>query len=332
MAKGRNKKRQRELSKQKKARKKQNQGQQGPRTVPSTSYISVEHPRGRKRNFMIFGLAALVFSAIGGVECYRRSRSEYDSDSSSYSTPVEAQAAEVVDVPVEIPSEISFEQAVRNEHWRQSYLEQLVEEEAKVEEFWTGFGRIVYDPNFKIHDEETGRNTNMGNNEAYGRIKVSKGKISVPIAKTYVEEKGKKPPVYFCHLGFRKDIVSCEDELKSLLDNEAFHAYETMTRKVPLKIKSELSEEEVDKILKSASGDIPRLALELLSFDYQYYNILKKKRVVSKNFVDKFMRSYFGLYREFEELSDKESNNGKFAKLVFSSLVVKLNYSEIRDE
>jgi len=211
-----------------------------------------------------------------------------------------------------VPAKISFEQAqanIRNIPYVQKYLDQLVEEEAKVTKTWQGFDRVIYDPEYKQFEKDAGEKARIrggyhDNNEGIASFAITG------------RDPGKKTVCYASYRCLHPANVVSEDELKSLLDNESFHAYESW-KGIRLN-KSGLSDEEFKNIINSASDEVKNDGFELLSFDYQFYLVMKKKkRKVRKEFIDSLTSEYMKLYRRFEELSKKDSIDGKYAKMIF---------------
>ena len=216
---------------------------------------------------------------------------------------------------IEIPAKISFEQAqdkIHNIPYVQKYLDQLVEEEAKVTKTWQGFDRVIYDPEYKQFEKDTGEKARISG----GYHEDDKNLVSLAMTGRIP---GKKPVCYVTYRCLHPKQVYSEDELKSLLDNEAFHAYESWKARLTFK-KGNMTKEELKEVITMASDEIKDKSMELLSFDYQYYLIIhERKRNVSKHFRDMCFPGYVKLYQEFQELSKQDSYDGKFAKIILNS-------------
>lgn len=120
---------------------------------------------------------------------------------------------------------------------------------------------------------------------------------------------GKGSVCYISEVSFQ---LASEDEFRSVLDHESYHA--VWGQKGLLGLKRPVREDEI------ASKKISGLAFELLSFDYQYVQIREGKRKVSYKFVRNVGIGYLSLRRDLEKISKEDSNDGRFAKLVLDSL------------
>lgn len=218
--------------------------------------------------------------------------------------------------PREIPKNISFEMAVANkdEELRQSYLEQLLARESKITKEWQAFEKFIYDPGFKKFEKN--RDTNERKNEINGYEDM--GKDFIVIAKTYAR-KGFKADCYLSELCFDNRLHCCEDELKSAIDHESFHAYEKWTGIIQLTAKG-MSKEEGIEILKKINLKTAKMALEFLSFDHQHSLIVSGKRKVSDRYRSEINKNCMRFHGKFEEISKNDNEEGKFAKIILNSL------------
>jgi len=251
------------------------------------------------------GLAGII--AAGSV--YGSLKGDSNSDSNvNFDNP------EVV-----IPSEISFKQVVANESisYRQKYLDELVEKEVKITPEWKGFTKVVYDPDYQIFQRDTGQDfmQDFRSNENYGKVPFDMR--FKPLAVTDVTV-GRESNCYVSELCFRRGIADSEDELKSLLDNEAANA--TMGKKGYLPLKY--------KVSGQTSKKVRAMSAELFSFDYQFALIHSGKRDVSKRFKDMCLSTYYPLFEQVKEISEQDDADGRLANAVIDSLKIKLSKRE----
>ncbi|MBD3354465.1 hypothetical protein GF361_00590 [Candidatus Woesearchaeota archaeon] len=224
-------------------------------------------------------------------------------------------AEEYMDAVMNMPA-ISFEEARDFGSMRAPYLEKLVAEESKENEIWKCLDKIVYDPGFRAYEIDTGNNVigNMKKNQNYGKISEDvDGMVFVPLAVTHL--KGKNAVCYFDDASFDKKYS--EDEIKSLLDNEAYNAYLGEIGKFPV------------KMIYSFKGEISdktnRMAAELLSFDHQIFRIKKGERKVSDDFAQKYIGMFGRLYDEMKYISQNDDADGNFTKNILASLKCNIN-------
>ncbi|MBW2996434.1 hypothetical protein KY332_03980 [Candidatus Woesearchaeota archaeon] len=266
-----------------------------------------KEPEVKKKSYWPWVLGGALFS-IGAVSIGLYSLFKHD-EHVIESTKIERSA------------EISFKEAVNNESLRQSYLEQLVEEESKVSEGWKDFGRVIYDPGLiNLKKRTGGKDLERAREFSYDGSKAPEGMHLEALAMTRIEKKRVKPDCYVSEKCFNPKFACSEDELKSILDNEAFHALYNVRGKL--------------QIIKNIKGlkrseELNIMALELFSLDYQCFNLAEKgkRENVSKKFLKSFFETYFKLRQRFEEISKEDSDEGKFAKIIFDSLRVEIDHS-----
>ncbi len=253
-----------------------------------------------KKNGLIFGIPSVVLGTTIGVYSLTK-------NNNSFLPVVEpAELERKLEDAVEIPMDIGFKQAVNKSELRQEYLEQLLEDEAQTSEGWECFNGFIYDPGFKQFKKRI------------GDMPHGYGIDLTAVAATYSDRPFKKSDCYISELGFDTKVVMKENEFKSLLDNEAYHAHRMLTGQLVLSKKG-VTEKELDKILKNADKELIYKSEELLSFAHQYRQIQDGKRKVRQRFVNNTFRGMLELYELFENISQEKSYNGKYAQVILNT-------------
>ncbi|MBW2966024.1 hypothetical protein KY342_02895 [Candidatus Woesearchaeota archaeon] len=257
--------------------------------------------KGSYWKLWIGGAVLSVALTVGGIVYSVFDRKVEDN---YYSKSVLEEKIENNEITEKPTTKIGFEQFkanLDNEAYVQRYLDRLLEKEAKQTKTWQGLERIVYKPQFSEEEEKV---------KTYGDIE--EGKQLQALAYT----KGKKGERSKCFISKRLlRHARSEDELKSMIDNESFHAYATLILRLPFTIKETGDE----------SKDVVLLALETMSFDYQFQLIDKGKRKVRHEFATKFGKEYHNVYNNLKRISKVDSIDGRYAKAILDNLRIKIN-------
>ncbi len=202
----------------------------------------------------------------------------------------------------------SFETAKKNGEFRQQYLDQIFEGIDKYGvEGWTSFAGFVYDSDYELVSDEFGKRTGKREwrgIEGYSTLEDSPLMVTPRFGMSYV-----KLSVFVSKYAF--EFASSQDELLSLLDNEAFTAYFTHTQRV------RFSTDFPEGLPNPSSLD---LILEVYSFEQQFFYIENGRRDVSVDFVYNMMRPAQFLYWKVEELAALGTIDAPFAQAALNAL------------
>lgn len=195
---------------------------------------------------------------------------------------------------------IAFQEAVSDPSLRQTYLNQIYEGRNKYGGIvWNSFLSIEYDPKFKRLEEKRNQ---MGLPSQSKSMYRNKGN-SVALANSmWLYPHGQKNHTWISDDAFK--YCKTEDDLFSLLDNEASSTYLRETGNIHIRLP------------QPSDPDVMVTAVELLSFDYQFTQILNGRRKVSADFMLSFIPPAKELFSYFKDLSTSNHPDNLVAKSI----------------
>jgi len=264
----------------------------GERKEVAVQAVQENQERGAKTNRgKRLVVAGLLGAIVGGVGIYGlRNKSAELSDVAVVEAPV-VKVAESV-------GEIEFRDAVRDRTLRQNYCDKVFENREQYgTEFWNSLESIEYDEGFNRARE---RLIDAGGS---GEHHYGKGG-GVGLATTMNLNKGGKNIAWVSEHAFR--IGKGEDDFFSCLDNEASTAFYHETGRIHFTIPP----------CKNNSEQIMNKALELVSFDYQFEQILNGKRKVSDDYLERVSGMAKGFYSDLKELAESDVEDSECARIL----------------
>lgn len=207
---------------------------------------------------------------------------------------------------------LTYENAVKTPQVRQKYLDKLFEERMLEGEAWMSFSEFVYDPDFEKVKKRYGIDPTQY--VQYGGKDLLLGATTMAVE----EFRGKPAPVHFGEVIFACDprYVTSEEDLKSVIDNESFHAILQHQSIIELPLPPEFND------LGILPHDIQVKILEALSFEKQISRILTVRRV-SSQFKRNTYNTYGNLYQELSRDADENAEGGRILRPVLNAFRVK---------
>ncbi|MBW2982181.1 hypothetical protein KY343_04850 [Candidatus Woesearchaeota archaeon] len=213
------------------------------------------------------------------------------------------------DFSVEAPAEVKFRKVKSNLEditAVQRYLDEILQNESAKVISWTGFERLIYRPVDNFDKEDSNLKTYGG------KVRGDKSKFH---GIAYVDiQKGNKGDCYISRGLF--ELARCADELKSMLDNEAFNAYCAWQLVLP-----ECYDPYPDM---KKSKRVRDMAFEAMSYDYQLARIMEGKRRVSREYRARITKSYYNsVYLNLLEVSKQDNDDGLYVRALLKGLKMK---------
>ncbi len=237
---------------------------------------------------------------------------------------------------LEIVTKTAFEEVKTNPRLRADYVSKKAETAIRELEQTIGFSgfvnKIIYDPGFNQLDSYI-ENTiaELNNNPSTYKFRNvlldtlrHRNGASRKIALTFSKEcigSGTSSNIYLSEIIFDANLMSSEEEFKSILDHELVHA--VMNYK-GLSFKGEcasfLDSTETLEIV-NLDGYLATVIQETLAFQIQYGYIQNGTRNVSERFKQCILKEYKRAYSELKTLSEENnSDQSKVAKALICSI------------
>ena len=195
----------------------------------------------------------------------------------------------------------TFEDARRDPTKRQEFLDDILSNrDIYGVKGWESFNHFIYDPGF-MKLEKTKKERGMESRAPLLDYDPRTNTQFVVFMSTLFVKFGEKPDVYIGRGPFKH--VNTLDEMLSLFNNESAHAEQSHTRIMHMGI-------------PDADGISPyslNLAIEIVSFDKQFLQIVNGKRKVSPHFINKMYEVANGLYRQVRQKMFEGGRDGEFS-------------------
>ena len=262
------------------------------------------------KNFWLkAGICTAAAACLGVGVLYEQFRTPtHDTSNPAINVASRSEPNSLEKITFEEAKKAVVERSSNEEQIVQAYFDQLLRERDKHDlgiDGWDSFRRFIYDPNLeKMYAEYEKRGLKpRPSNKAYQKpggnviASVPRFKIGSPCG-VYISRHALK---------FAKN----QDELLSILDNEAFHAglYHKGKSHMSLGIRK-LSDTELSAILD-----------EILSFDLQFGAIALGLRRVSNEFIYSSYKGARVLFKELEKIAEERTPRSYNAKVIYNSLL-----------
>jgi len=204
---------------------------------------------------------------------------------------------------------ITYDMAKNDESLRQEYLNQVLMDRSKHgDKMWNAFANLIYDPEFDLLATEYG---DKGLHDVANRLRAFADEDFIPLmGGLYTGENGVPLDIHVSRDAF--EVTQSEDELFTVLDNESVNA--------DLYFSGNIYLIELEEDLNLNSDYLFNLALEVLGYEKEFYNIEIGIRKVSPGFLRGVDAPAKSAYAELLQFSRLNNDDGKFAKAVIDAI------------